>query len=115
MIEVVGAALLVPVHALAVELERLVAGVDGYTARALSSDGSLQGFFVARLNINKASIPTSLVQLVVSALVVLLLVRVELLRVDASVVLDVLERKVHEPTAASLVAILPATVNQVLL
>ena len=37
MIEVVGAALLVPVHALAVELERLVAGVDGYTARALQN------------------------------------------------------------------------------
>ena len=37
MIEVVWAALLVPVHSLAVELERLVAGVDGYTARALQN------------------------------------------------------------------------------
>ena len=37
VVEVFGAALLVPVDALAVELERLVAGVDGYTARALQN------------------------------------------------------------------------------
>ena len=36
VVEVFGAAFLVPVDALAVELERLVAGIDGNTARTLN-------------------------------------------------------------------------------
>merc|ERR1719206_1384901 len=115
VVEVFGAAFLIPVDALAVELERLVAGIDGNTARTLGGKSSLQSMFVTLLNINKANVPGALVMGVVTARVVLSLVRVGLLSVDASVVLDVLEGGVHEPTVAALVAVLAAAVDQVLL
>merc|ERR1719464_2171284 len=98
MVQVFGAALFVPVHALTVDLERLVAGVDGYAAGALGGKGSLQCILVACLNINEANVPGSLVPWVVSALVVLSLIRIRLLGVDAPVVLDVLEGSVHKAT-----------------
>ena len=71
--------------------------------------------FVTLLNINKANVPGALVMGVVTALVVLSLVRVGLLSVDAPVVLDVLEGGVHESTVAALVAVLAAAVYKVLL
>ena len=81
----------------------------------LGGKSSLQSVFVTLLNINKANVPGALVMGVVTARVVLSLVRVGLLSVDASVVLDVLEGGVHESTVAPLVAVLATAVDQVLL
>merc|ERR1711971_663513 len=115
VVQVFGAALFVPVHALAVELERLVAGINCYTARTLGGKGSLQCILVACLDINESNVPGSLVPWVVPALVVLALIRIRLLGVDAPVVLDVLEGGVHQATVAALVAVLAAAVHKVLL
>ena len=68
----------------------------------LGGKSSLQSVLVTLLNINKADVPGSLVMGVVTARVVLSLVRIGLLSVDASVVLDVLEGVVQETSIAAL-------------
>ena len=109
-----------------------MAGIDCYAARALNKgcqkyagqikicsdlggNGSLQCILVARFDINEANVPGALVPRVVSALVILSLIRIRLLGVNAPVVLDVLEGGVHEATVAALVAVFAAAVHKVLL
>ena len=132
MVQVFGAAFFVPVDTLAVELERLMTGINCHAARALNigsqihageqkscsnlgGDGSFQSILIARLDINEANVPSPLVPWVVSALVILSLIGIRLLSVDATVVLDVLESSVHEATVTSLVPVFAAAVNKVLL
>merc|ERR550532_1998214 len=110
MVQVFGAAFFVPVDTLAVELERLMTGINCHAARALGGDGSFQSVLIARLDINEANVPSPLVPWVVSALVILSLIGIRLLSVDATVVLDVLESSVHEATVTSLVPVFTAAV-----
>ena len=115
VVQVLRAALLLPVDTVAVELEGLVASIDCHTAGTLGGDSLHQLILVALLDVDKPDVPGALVLGLIPALVVLALVGIGLLGIDATVILDVLEGVVHEAAVATLVAVGPAAVDQVLL
>merc|ERR1711892_459279 len=98
MVKHPGVTLWLPVHTSAVELERLVAGVNGDAARSLGCNGVHQLHLIAGLNINKPDVCGSFPPWVVAALVILSLIGVAPLRVNAPILLDILEGIVHQAT-----------------
>lgn len=115
VVEVLAGAVLVVVDAGGVELEGLVAGVDGDGHGPHGGHGQAQLVLVAGRHVHEAHVVGARVLGVVAALVVDALVGVALLRVDAAVVLDVLEGVVHEAAVAAVVAVRGRAVDQVLL
>merc|ERR1711892_1063097 len=115
MVQHPGVTLWLPVHTGAVELERLVAGVNGDAARSLGCNGVHQLHLIPRLNINKPDICGSFPPWVVAALVILSFIGVAPLCVNAPILLDILEGIVHQAPIAPLIPIRSAAVHQVLL
>ena len=120
MVEVLRAALLVPVHATVVKLEALVAGINSDADGALnleefrykktihafthlSGESRLESILIPGLDVDKPDVSGASVSGVVAALVVLALVGVALLSVDTTILLDVLEGKVHQTSITTLV------------
>lgn len=91
VIQFLGAALWLVVHALRVELEGLVRCVDGHGHRADGGQGGFQFVLVAGRDVNEALVGGAFVGRAVFAGVVDALVRVRFLGVDAVVFFDVLE------------------------
>ncbi len=115
VVQLLGVAPGVGVHAVGVELEALPGGIDSDRDGANGGHCLGQGLLIALGHVDEAHVPGALVPLGVAAGIVLSLVRVRLLGVDATVLLDVLEGVVHEAAVATLVAIGLRTVNEVLL
>lgn len=115
VIQVLGITVGLIVHTGAVELEGLVAGIDGNRHGSLSGNRLSQMLLTALGDVNKSDVLTSDVGLLESAGVINSLIWVGLLGVDATVVLDVLESLVHQATVTSVVALWSAAIHQVLL
>lgn len=95
MVQLLGAAVLVKVDALRIELERFLGCVNGHRHGAHGGQRLCQLGLIALRNINSALVRGTAILRVVAALVVDSLVRIGLLGVDSLVVLDVLEGLVH--------------------
>lgn len=143
MVQVLAGAVLVEVDAGGVELEGLVAGVDGDGDGPHRGDGQAQRVLVAGRHVHEAHVLRARVLGVVPgqsgtdlikhsfhcislistitkigwlpALIVHTLIGIALLGVDAAVVLDVFEGVVHEAAVAAVVAVRRRAVDQVLL
>ena len=115
MIELVVGALALVVNALRVELEGVVGSVDGDGDGADGGNNLLQSLLISDGNVDVTNIDGSNVLLAEMALLLISMVGVGLLGVDAVVLLDVLEGKVHQTSLASVVAVFHRAVDQVLL
>lgn len=114
VIEILRVALGVKVNALRVELERLLRRINGDRHRADGGQSQFQFIFVTLRHINEALIGGTRVLCVITACVVLALVRIQFLGVDSAIVLDVLERIVHESAVAAVVAVHRRAIDQIL-
>ncbi len=114
VIETIGSAVGLAVDSLGVELEGFLGSIDGNGHRAHGGDSLHQSLFVSGRNVDESDINCSDVLLAEVALLLIGVVGVRGFSVDAVVVLDVLEGKVHEASLASMVAILHGAVDQVL-
>jgi len=115
MVQVLGIALGLVVDALRVELEGLVGGIDG------NGNGSNGGHSLSHLllitlrHIGESTIGGSDCALVEVAGIIDGFIRIRLLGVNTSIVLDVTEGVVHKTAVASVVAVLGGAIDQVLL
>ena len=115
VVELGGGTVLIVVDPAGVELEGVLRGVDGDGDRSHCSHRLHQLLLIPLRYVHEAHIISARVLGVVPALVVDGLVGVGLLRVDAAIVLDVLEGVVHEAAVAPVVPVRARAVHQVLL
>lgn len=115
MIEILSIALGLIVHALRIQLERLVRSING--DRNGSNGGHSLGHFllITLRNIDKAAVCSTNGALVEVAGVINTLIWVRFLGINATIILDVTESIVHQATVAAIVAILGGAINQILL
>lgn len=115
MIEILSIALGLIVHALRVQLERLVRSING-NRNGSNGGHSLGHFLLITLGyIDKAAICGTNGALVEVAGVINTLIGVRFLGINATIVLDVTESIVHQATVAAIVAVLGGAINQILL
>ena len=115
VIELRRGALLLVVDTFLVHLERPVACIDGDGNGALRGYGDLELLLVVRRQIHEAIVICTDILLLEVASSIMSHIRIAVLSVDSVILLDVVERVVHEPALTAMIAIGRRAVNQILL